>query len=106
MIDEGYARVKMQLPALITVVKEINTPRFPDLAGFRRAQRAEITTWQADDLEVEPERLGLEGSPTQVISTFVPERHKTCRQVEGTSQEIAQQVLDSLEQKGWEPQHG
>jgi len=105
-MDEGYARVELQLPALLTVVKEINTPRFPNLAGFRRAQRAEIITWQADDIKVDLTRLGLEGSPTQVISTFVPERHKSCRLVEGTSQELAQQILDSLEQKGWEPQHG
>lgn len=106
MMDEGYARVELQLPALLTVVKEINTPRFPNLAGFRRAQRGEIITWKADDIKVDLTRLGLEGSPTQVISTFVPERHTSYRLVEGTSQELAQQILDSLEQKGWEPQHG
>ena len=106
MIDEGYARLKVQLPALLTVVKEINTPRFPTLAGFRRAQKSDILIWKAEDLEVDLGHIGLEGSPTQVIATFVPEHDKTSHLVEGTLPEIAQQILASLQKQTGRKQHG
>jgi len=48
----------------------------------------------------------LEGSPTQVISTFVPEQHKTSIVVEGTLSEIASQILASLQQQTGREQHG
>jgi len=106
MIDEGYARLRVQLPALLTVVKEINTPRFPTLAGFRRAQKSDILIWKAEDLEIDPAHIGLEGSPTQVIATFVPEHHKTNRLVEGTLPEIAQQILASFQKQTGREMHG
>ena len=106
MIDEGYARLRVQLPALLTVVKEINTPRFPTLAGFRRAQKSDILIWKADDLEVDLGHIGLEGSPTQVIATFVPEHDKTSHLVEGTLPEIAQQILASLQKQTGREMHG
>jgi len=106
MIDEGYARLKVQLPALLTVVKEINTPRFPTLAGFRRAQKSDILIWKAEDLEVDLGHIGLEGSPTQVIATFVPEHDKTSHLVEGTLPEIAQQILASLQKQTGREMHG
>jgi electron transfer flavoprotein beta subunit len=102
MVDEGYAHLRVQLPALLTVVKEINTPRFPTLAGFRRAQKSDILIWNAEDLEVDVGHIGLEGSPTQVIATFVPEQYKTSRLVEGTLPEIASHILGSVQQQaGW-----
>jgi electron transfer flavoprotein beta subunit len=106
MIDEGYARLRVQLPALLTVVKEINTPRFPTLAGFRRAQKSDILIWKAEDLEVDLGHIGLEGSPTQVIATFVPEHDKTSHLVEGTQPEIAQQILASLQKQTGREMHG
>jgi electron transfer flavoprotein beta subunit len=106
MIDEGYARLRVKLPALLTVVKEINTPRFPTLAGFRRAKKSNILIWKAEDLDVDPGHIGLEGSPTQVISTFVPELNKTSHLVEGTLAEIAGQILASLQQQAGRDQHG
>jgi len=106
MIDEGYARLRVQLPALLTVVKEINTPRFPTLAGFRRAQKSDILIWKAEDLEVDLGHIGLEGSPTQVIATFVPEHDKTSHLVEGTLPEIAQQILASLQKQTGREMHG
>jgi len=105
MIDEGYAHIKLQLPALLTVVKEINTPRFPTLGGFRRAQQAEILTWQADDLEIGAGAHWFGRLCDPGDFHFVPEQHKTSRLLEGTAG-IAQQILASLGRKGWEQHHG
>ncbi len=72
MTEEGFEIVKTPLPCLITVVKEINEPRIPSLKGMMRAKKATVTTWKAIDLEVEEDRLGLGGSPTQVVKIFTP----------------------------------
>ena len=42
MHEEGYDICKMQLPAVLTVVKDINTPRIPSLKGRLAAQKAQI----------------------------------------------------------------
>ncbi len=72
LIEEGYQQVRLRLPALLTVVKEIATPRLPTLAGKRKARQAEVRTLTRDDLEVEPSHLGLKGSPTKVVKIRTP----------------------------------
>ena len=37
-----------------------------------KAKKAEITNWKAIDIECEEDRLGLTGSPTQVVRIFTP----------------------------------
>ncbi len=65
------------LPAVITVVKEINTPRLPSLRGLARSKNAPIPVWGAKELNVEPDKVGLSGSFTRVVRIFTPER--VCR---------------------------
>ncbi len=72
MTEEGYEIVKTQLPCLFTVVKEINEPRLPSLKGKMKAKKAEIRSLKAIDLDVVEDRLGLTGSPTQVVRIFTP----------------------------------
>ena len=71
-IEEGHEEIESPLPALITVAKEINVPRLPSLRGRSRAKRAVIPTWDAETLNVDPDRVGLTGSPTRVIKIFLP----------------------------------
>lgn len=73
LTEEGYEVIEMRLPALITVVKEINIPRLPSLRGKLKAKNAVIPVWTAKDLNVDINRVGLAGSPTQVIKVFTPE---------------------------------
>ena len=72
LIEEGYQRLEVDLPALITVVKEIATPRLPTLAGKKRAMRAELKLIDRDGVDVEPSYIGLKGSPTKVVRIETP----------------------------------
>jgi len=72
MNEEGFEVIKTPLPCLITVVKEINSPRLPSLKGMMKSKKAVFPTWKAIDLECEEARLGLGGSPTQVVNIFTP----------------------------------
>jgi electron transfer flavoprotein beta subunit len=77
MVEEGYETIEASLPALITVVKEINMPRLPSLRGMARAKRADIPVWGARELGLDLGHVGLAGSFTQVLKVFSP--HRTCQ---------------------------
>ena len=75
LLEEGREIVEAPLPALLTVLKDINRPRSPTFMGMRRARRARVPMWSASDLiegGAEEECFGLEGSPTRVVKVFTP----------------------------------
>lgn len=96
MTEDGHDVVETTVPCLITVVKEINTPRMPSLKGKMAARKAEIPTWSADDLGLDLDRVGLKGSPTKVVRTFVPERRRTGVMIEGDAQTQAYELVSRL----------
>jgi electron transfer flavoprotein beta subunit len=57
LLENGRQRVSSRLPALITVVKEINEPRYPSFMGLRQAKKAVIPTWTLADLGLEAGQL-------------------------------------------------
>lgn len=77
LLEEGREIVESELPALLTVVKDINRPRSATLLNIRRASSLLIPIWTAADLPgADPSKLGLKGSPTQVIKIFNPPKRE------------------------------
>ena len=72
MVEEGYEVLKVKLPALLTVVKEINYPRLPTLRGKQRAKKIDIIKWGPGDIDAEKNKIGLNGSPTRVVKIDKP----------------------------------
>ncbi len=72
LMDDGYDVVETSLPALITVVKEINEPRLPSLKGKMKAKNLNVTSWNAKDIGADESKCGLKGSPTKVVKIFPP----------------------------------
>jgi len=73
VLDEGRETLQSALPVLLTVVKDINIPRLTTIADIRRAVRMRIPTWTAADLAgADPAKLGLDGSPTRVVTICSP----------------------------------
>ncbi len=101
MTEEGYDVIEASLPALITVVKEINEPRIPSLKGKLMAKKAEIIHWKAEDLDLDNERIGLDGSPTQVIKIFTPPSRKDGRILAGNISKMVDELADILKDKGF-----
>ena len=100
LMDDGYEVLEMPLPALITVVKEINEPRLPSLRGKMRARKAQIPVWTVEDIGADPSRVGLEGSPTQVVRVFTPERRAGGEILQGEPEEVADKLVEKLEAMG------
>jgi electron transfer flavoprotein beta subunit len=96
MTEEGYDIIETPLPALFTVVKEINTPRLPSLKGMMRAKKAEIITWGKNDLDVEYDKIGLKGSPTQVVKIFTPSKRAGGQILQGETSEVVEKLVNAI----------
>ncbi len=96
LMEEGYEIIATPMPCLLTVVKEINTPRIPSLKGMIKAKSAKITAWTQKELNLDPQSIGLCGSPTQVVKIFTPPQRKSGQMLKGDSQEIAKQLVELL----------
>jgi len=94
MIDEGRQIVKSPFPVVVSVVKEINEPRYPSFMGIRKASRAEMPIWSAAE-------LGLTDIPSPAMTwpeIFAPpEVETTCEFIDGeTPEEKANKLADRL----------
>jgi electron transfer flavoprotein beta subunit len=97
MVEEGYETIEMALPAVITVVKEINVPRLPSLRGSMKAKTAQIPIWSAGDIGVEEDKAGIAGSPTRVVKVFFPRRERKSEMLQGSTEEQVEQLVQKLE---------
>lgn len=96
MMEDGYDLIELPLPALITVVKEINTPRLPSLRGMMASKKAQIPRWTAEQIGAEKSNIGLTGSPTQVMKIFNPPPRPGGEKLEGSPEEIAAKLVGRL----------
>jgi electron transfer flavoprotein beta subunit len=100
-LEDGYERMESPLPALITVIGEINTPRYPrmDLLIDSCEEKARIKIWDAADLGVTVQDIGLSGSLTRVIKTFAPKTKREGERLEGDKEDVVNQLLDRMHSK-------
>jgi len=68
--------VEAPLPAMISVVREINLPRYPIVPLRLKAEESEIILWNNQEMKLDEKTVGLKGSATQVRKIFSPQRAK------------------------------
>jgi len=94
--EDGYDVVELSLPAVVSVVKEINEPRLPSLKGKMAAKKKEITKWNAADLGVDSGAVGA-NSKTKVTKVASPAPRPRGEIIEGeTPEDIADKLFDKL----------
>lgn len=70
--ENGIETLRGSLPALLTVVKEINKARYASLPFLIKSLQYEPLVWNAKDISADSSKIGLEGSPTAVETIFSP----------------------------------
>lgn len=95
--ETGYEKVKAELPVLLTVLKEINVPRYPSLKGKIMAKRLQIPVWGLNDLGCDTSKIGLEGSPTQVIKIFTPPKKTGGEILGGDTETVINTLIHKLQ---------
>jgi electron transfer flavoprotein beta subunit len=81
LVEDGYEVLDVQLPAVLTVVKEIAEPRLPTLRGKQKAKKTDLPVFSANDLDVNDDKIGLNGSPTRVVKIFRPQVARECEKL-------------------------
>ena len=99
LMEDGYDVLESPLPALISVVKEINEPRLESLKGKMRAKKYEPLKWGAADFpDLDLAQVGLKGSPTRVKKTFTPQRQYKGTMLAGSAVEMAKALCSKVKE--------
>jgi len=75
-LEGRHEIVEAPLPAMLTVVRELNRPRYPKVQMRLAAAEAVVEIWDNKILKLDEQKIGLKGSPTWVSKIFSPERDK------------------------------
>ena len=97
-IKGGRELIHCPLPALWSVVSELNTPRYPHMERLIRAcdPKSAIVTWNAAEIGAKAQDVGLQGSLTQVIATFPPKTERKGEMLEGDPRSMVGSLVARL----------
>jgi len=94
LVEDGTEKLSMQLPGVLTVVKEIGEPRLPTFRGKLKAKALELPMLDLEALKLDISLIGLKGSPTRVVKIFRPEVVRNCEMFRA---ETEVQVIESVD---------
>ena len=80
--ETGYVKLECSTPAVISVIKGINEPRFPSMKGIMTAKSKPVDTKDAAALSLDAGQIGLAGAKTKVVSGRTPEPRQAGEKVE------------------------
>ena len=98
-LEDGYEVIQVPMPCLLTVVKELNKPRYMSVKGIYEAYEKDITVWNENDIPVRADEIGINASPTKVFRSFTPDPTGKGIMIEGTPKEAAAKVIGELKKK-------
>lgn len=96
LLEEGYEKLELPLPSLLTVVKEISYPRLPTLRGKQRAKKSELPSLTVKDMDFDETKLGLKGSPTRVVKIETPKVTRGGTIVSAKDDDQLEEAVDKL----------
>ncbi len=100
-LEDGFERIECELPALLTVIGELNKPRYPRIDRLIDScrEKAPIKIWNAADIGVQTKDVGLEGSLTHVIKTFAPKLQRQSEMLQGDAKTSVKSLMGKLREK-------
>lgn len=97
--SEETVILETKFPVLITVLKELNIPRFPTISGIVDAYDKKIVgRLDAKILGVQNDRIGLDGSQTQVWKIFIPEQKGDHIKLSGSIEDMVKELCQKLKE--------
>ena len=98
--EHGYRKVKIKLPAVLTVTRNLNQPKALSFSGILKARKKEIITWGHKDLGIPAESVGLKGSPTIVTEMTRLESKRKVEMLDGSLEEKVERLTKILKKSG------
>jgi electron transfer flavoprotein beta subunit len=91
---------EIALPCVLSIQTGINEPRYVGIRGIRKVAAVDIPVWSAADLGLDPANVGESGAGVKRLDYFVPQLGAGAEILEGSSEEIADKLIDYLKAKG------
>ncbi len=98
--EDGYQMLEVHTPALLTVLASAFKPRYMTVKGILDAyDEKEIEIWNADKIDIEEAKLGLNGSPTRVKRSFTKPQKVAGEVFDVTPEEAVDLIVAKLKEK-------
>jgi electron transfer flavoprotein beta subunit len=99
--EQGARLIEIVPPMVLSVVKELNEPRYVTFMNILAAESKEIKTWTCKDLTLNEACVGLADSPTQMADLFMPPAKKKAEMLSGDAEAMAGELADRLHRLGF-----
>ncbi len=103
LLEDGHMILTVEKPCLITCVKELNTPRYMNVGRIQDCFSMPLEIYDYDALKdmplLDPDTIGLEGSPTNVYKSFSPPPKGAAVMMEGADRETVDKLTGILAEK-------
>ena len=96
----GYRKVRLKLPAVITVTRDLNKPKPLRFSGILKARNKEIFEWNHEALGIPIDLVGMKGSPTCVTEMHQLKSQRQAQILEGTLTEKVERLSQILSDAG------
>ena len=97
-LEDGYETIELQMPALLTAVKELNEPGYLYVDKIFDCFDTKIHTLTINDVAISTDSVGLKASPTRVKRTFTPLVKSEGEMLQGTEKEMAARIVSEFKQ--------
>ena len=103
ILEDGYMTIKVKTPCLITCIKELNTPRYMTVSGVFETYAKPMTILDYNALKDNPlidkSTIGLNGSPTNILTSFTPPQKEPGKMLEGNDMKTCETLAGILSEK-------
>ena len=99
-MESSLEVIECDLPVVVSVTSELNTPRLPPLTAILKAGRKPIQELTLVDLAVAADEVGEKGNQIEVLSNLAPDQERKNDMLEGTLEEQIEALLRVLEHEG------
>ena len=99
--EDRYHIIEVKLPCLLTAIQELAEPRYMHAGGVIDAYAKDITVWGFDDLKdvINPDHIGLDGSPTKVVTSFGKMPKGAGTKLDVTPDEAVAAIIAKMEER-------
>lgn len=99
-LEDALETVQAELPAIVSVTSELNTPRLPPLPAILKASKKPITIYSPADLGLDPSKLGANASLTKTLSNLAPQQERKQILFEGAADKAVGELVHALQKEG------
>ncbi len=96
VVEEGYQKLAVRLPALLTVLGDSVTPRYMNVYDIVAQEQKEVQVITFADLDIDSANIGLAGSPTKVKKTFTRNISKNKQVINGDVEKAVDAIIEAL----------